>query len=76
LECVQVVLQAHPKLNVQDSNGSTSLNVGVLGNMYDITSLLLEKGENPDVMDRNQKNALFIALENENNKIVELILSY
>lgn len=44
--------------------------------MYDITSLLLEKGENPDVMDRNQKNALFIALENENNKIVELILSY
>ncbi|MCU0436929.1 MAG: ankyrin repeat domain-containing protein [Raineya sp.] len=60
----------------QDDAGNTALMGACFKGNADMVRLLLEKGANPNILNKNQANALFFAATFGHEGIVKLLLTY
>lgn len=66
------ILSQTISINYQDNNGRTALIAAVQTNNLSLIKILLKRGSNPNLIDKNQNPALVYARD---QKIIELLLS-
>ncbi|XP_077442890.1 ankyrin repeat and SOCS box protein 2-like isoform X2 [Stigmatopora argus] len=75
--CLRVLLTARPgTVNERGDRGETPLLVAVSGEHAGCASLLLEKGADPDAVDRDRETPLYKACERDNAALVALLLNH
>lgn len=67
---------AFVQLDASDDYGRTALMLAIEQRRYEITKLLLQKGADPNVLDRARRAAIHLAVSNSDHETVELLLDH
>lgn len=63
VECVKVLVDAKASINQADPDGITPMINAIINGHYDVASLLLDKGADPNLMDKTGREALYAAVD-------------
>jgi len=72
-EIVQLLLEKHASVNIQDLNGKSPLMYAAAMGTEEIVTMLLEAGANPNIQDKNGRTALMEAYSKQEAKIAEIL---
>lgn len=61
VQCLEVLIQAGLKINVQSEGGRTPLHMTAIHGRFTRSKTLLDAGARPDVKDKNGNSALHVA---------------
>jgi hypothetical protein len=68
--------QSNINLDEQDQDGYTALMYATMNENFNLVKYLLEKGANPNIYNSSSQHALFLSLNNSENKDIVDILAY
>ena len=63
VECVKILVDAKASINQADPDGITPMINSIINGHYDVASLLLDKGADPNLMDKTGREALYAAVD-------------